>query len=77
MHLDPSLVDILACPRCRSPLRTEGAAKTRETAQAAEDTEAAAELACTNPECGLVYPVRDGIPVLLEDEARSAPGAGA
>jgi uncharacterized protein YbaR (Trm112 family) len=30
--------------------------------------EAASELACTS--CGLAYPVRDDIPVLLVDEAR-------
>ena len=36
--------------------------------------DAASELACTG--CGLAYPVRDNIPVLLVDEARQpdAPG---
>ena len=53
--IEPSLLEILACPKCHSPLREEP-----------EDS----ELACTNAECGLVYPVRDGIPVLLIDEAR-------
>ncbi len=54
MQLDPALLDILACPECRSPLRADDAAN---------------ELVCTG--CGLAYPVRDDIPVLLVDEART------
>lgn len=53
MNLDPSLLEILACPDCRAPLRSD---------------DAASELVCTG--CGLAYPVRDDIPVLLIDEAR-------
>ena len=55
--IEPSLLDILACPKCHSPLREELQGS---------------ELACTNTECGLVYPIRDEIPVLLIDEARQA-----
>lgn len=55
MQIDEWLLDILACPQCRSALRADTAAE---------------ELACTNADCGLIYPVRDGIPVLLIDEAR-------
>jgi len=53
--VDPDLLAILACPSCRAPL--------------AED-ETASELVCSGPGCGLAYPVRDGIPVLLVAEAR-------
>jgi uncharacterized protein len=55
MQIDDWLLEILACPKCRSPLRVD---------------EAASELVCTNEECGLAYPVRDDIPVLLIEEAR-------
>lgn len=60
MQLDPRLLEIVACPRCHSPLRAD---------------DAASELVCTSGECGLAYPVRDDIPVLLIDEARQ-PGPG-
>jgi hypothetical protein len=32
--------------------------------------EEASELVCTSSTCGLAYPVRDDIPVLLVEEAR-------
>jgi len=55
MQLDPQLLEILACPQCPAALRTD---------------ESAQELVCTSDTCGLAYPVRDDIPVLLIDEAR-------
>lgn len=61
MNLDPTLLEILACPQCHAPLRVD---------------DPAGELVCTSSECGLAYPVRDDIPVLLIDEARR-PDAGA
>ena len=55
MKIDDWLLEILACPACHAPLRED---------------DVASELVCTSPECGLAYPVRDDIPVLLVDEAR-------
>ncbi|MGL4831799.1 MAG: Trm112 family protein [Propionibacteriaceae bacterium] len=49
------LVDMLACPQCHAKL--------------ALDYEGA-ELSCTSADCGLAYPIREGIPVMLVDEAR-------
>jgi uncharacterized protein len=57
MPLEAGLLQILACPACHAPLREE-------------DEGTPAELLCTGEACGLAYPVRDGIPVLLVDEAR-------
>ncbi|GAB2627504.1 Trm112 family protein [Streptomyces capparidis] len=61
MKLDPSFLELAACPQCHAPLR-ESAAD--------EDGAPERELVCTAAGCGLAYPVRDDIPVLLIDEAR-------
>jgi len=60
VKIDEWLLDILACPKCHASLRVD---------------EEASELVCTGEGCGLAYPVRDDIPVLLVDEARD-PAAG-
>ncbi len=59
LGLDPLLLEILACPDTHH---------TRLTVD-----EAAAELVC--PTCDRAFPVRDGIPVLLLDEARHRGGS--
>jgi uncharacterized protein len=59
VKIDDWLLDILVCPKCHGALRVD---------------EEASELVCTG-ECGLAYPVRDDIPVLLVAEARD-PAAG-
>lgn len=64
MTLPPEVLDILACPHCRSALRMGAAGND------------VAELACTGKSCGRIYPVRDGIPVLLVDSARRPPTGG-
>lgn len=52
-QLDPELLDVLVCPLTRSKLTQEGD-----------------ELVATLPPgAGLRYPIRDGIPILLIDEA--------
>jgi len=32
------------------------------------------KIVCTNPQCGLRYPIRGGIPVMLIDEAEKPAG---
>jgi uncharacterized protein YbaR (Trm112 family) len=56
--LDPTLLEILACPDDKAPVifQKEGDAE---------------RLTCTK--CGKRYPVRDGIPVMLIDEASTGP----
>jgi uncharacterized protein YbaR (Trm112 family) len=57
VNLDPQLLEILACPSDdHAPLRL-----------GTPDDPDADALTCTS--CGRQYPVNDGIPVLLLDEA--------
>ena len=48
--IDKKLLEILACPVCKTEVRLEGE-----------------RLVCA--QCGRRYPIRDGIPVMLVDEA--------
>ena len=52
MAVDPELLEILACPQCKTEVKLEGD-----------------RIICQNPQCGLRYPIRDGIPVMLIDQA--------
>lgn len=54
--MNPKLLDILACPLCKSPLRYD---------------KAASQLVCKADR--LAYPIRGGVPILLEAEAQSIP----
>jgi hypothetical protein len=56
--IDHRLVDLLVCPVCKGPLVMRRDELMRPT-----------ELACLADR--LAFPLRDGIPVMLETEARS------
>lgn len=58
MTMDHRLLEMLVCPLCKSALRLR-----RDEAQRP------VELVCVADR--LAFPVRDGIPVMLEHEARS------
>jgi uncharacterized protein YbaR (Trm112 family) len=58
--MDPRLIDLLVCPLCKGPLQWASATERQELVCAADR---------------LAFPVRDGIPVMLESEARSLDGA--
>lgn len=48
--IDPKLLEILACPLCKTEVKLEGE-----------------QLVCV--QCARRYPIRDGIPVMLIEEA--------
>ena len=56
-RIDPELLEILVCPKCKSELSVVRAS---DGAEESHDC----------PACRLSYPVEDGIPVMLVEEAR-------
>jgi uncharacterized protein YbaR (Trm112 family) len=64
MSLDHRLIDLLVCPVCKGPLEMQRDAEQRPSA-----------LVC--PADRLAFPLRDGIPVMLESEARTIDGPAA
>jgi uncharacterized protein YbaR (Trm112 family) len=62
MTLDHRLIELLVCPVCKGPLELMRSSDLKPT-----------ELVCHADR--LAFPVRDGIPVMLEQEARPLDGA--
>ena len=52
MNLSSDLLEILACPQCKSKVKFEGG-----------------KIICQSSSCGLRFPVKEGIPVMLIEEA--------
>ncbi len=64
MSFDHRLIDLLVCPLCKGPLEMRRDAELRPT-----------DLLCRADR--LAFPIRDGIPVMLESEATPIDGAPA
>ncbi|MFP5412969.1 MAG: Trm112 family protein [Gammaproteobacteria bacterium] len=60
--MDARLLDILVCPICKGPLKLE------RGGTAPDGAPLDGELVCKPDR--LAFPIRDGIPVMLVDEAR-------
>jgi uncharacterized protein len=59
MSLDHRLIDLLVCPVCKGPLEMRRLHDNRPS-----------DLVC--PADRLAFPIRDGIPVMLESEAQAS-----
>jgi uncharacterized protein YbaR (Trm112 family) len=57
-RIDPELLEILVCPKCKGELAVQ---------RASDGAEQSLDCAA----CKLAYPVEDGIPVMLVEEAKS------
>jgi len=65
--IDKELMEILACPMCKSDLKlVDLRGKKKEKNEEKLD----GKLICTNKNCRQVYPIEDGIPILLPPDLR-------
>lgn len=64
MSLDHRLIELLVCPICKGPLQLRRDAELRPL-----------DLSC--PADRLAFPIRDGIPIMLESEAAPLEAADA
>lgn len=63
--LDQELLDILACPVCKSGLKYDEA---KQTLTCLDENRDGREFK-KGERCGLIYRIEDGIPIMLEEEA--------
>jgi uncharacterized protein len=54
MAVSPELLEVLRCPKCKSKVELKPDGS---------------GLRCLSSDCRLVYPIKDGIPVMLVEEA--------
>lgn len=86
MNIDKKLADLLRCPVTGQALRVVEKSRLEEINQAAaagslahpdgRPAEGRLEAALVTADGARVYPVRDGIPVMLEEESVVLPEAG-
>jgi hypothetical protein len=79
MNLPESLLATLACPRCKGALTTplplgEGRGEGKRPPSSHPESPTPAEFHCAA--CRLAYPIRDGVPELLPEEARPLDSVG-
>lgn len=63
--LSKDLLDILACPVCKSNLKYDADKNTLTCLDEQRDTRAFKK----GERCGLIYRIEDDIPIMLEEEA--------
>ena len=63
--IDKELLEILACPACKSSLKYDEAGQKLICLDENRETREFKR----GERCGLIYPIRDGIPVMLIEEA--------